>query len=176
MRWGFAIGHKLYADDSAPRHYSVTITGRGPYGDLPTLTYPLDLNEMKEVAAPRLGTLDNVTKAIEKLAKGQSSRAGEAGVRCQPWTRSEARPTAGVGGSTVPVSPISGARMLVSYDDGLARPCPLRAGPQMPHGLNSRNSVTLEARRVGSDLAAPAERSTSRLSLSGPGEGGDVQL
>jgi hypothetical protein len=73
MRWGFAMGHRLYGDEGSevPHRYTVTITGRGPYGDLPTLTYPLDLDEMREMAAPRLGTLDHVAKAIEKLAKQQ---------------------------------------------------------------------------------------------------------
>ncbi len=39
--------------------------------DLPTLTYPLDLDEMREMAAPGLGSLEQVAKAIEKLAKQQ---------------------------------------------------------------------------------------------------------
>jgi hypothetical protein len=71
MRWNFAMGHKLFGEEGAeaPRRYTVTITGRGPYGEIPTLTYPLDLNEMHGMADPRRGSLDQVTKAIEKLAK-----------------------------------------------------------------------------------------------------------
>jgi hypothetical protein len=73
MKWAFAMGHRLYGDEGSevPHRYTVTITGRGPYGDLPTLTYPLDLDEMREMAAPRLGSLEHVAKAIEKLAKQQ---------------------------------------------------------------------------------------------------------
>ena len=73
MKWAFAIGQRLYGEEgsSVPHQYTVTITGRGPYGDLPTLTYPLDLDEMREMAAPRLGSLEHVAKAIEKLAKPQ---------------------------------------------------------------------------------------------------------
>ena len=74
MKWGFATtGHRLYGDEGGkvPHRYTVTITARGPYGDLPTLTYPLDLDEMREMAAPRLGSLEHVAQAIEKLAKQQ---------------------------------------------------------------------------------------------------------
>jgi len=70
MKWAFAVGHRLFDESSeVPHQYWVTITGRGPHGDLPPLTYPLGLDELREVAAPRFGSLEDIAQAIKKLAE-----------------------------------------------------------------------------------------------------------
>jgi len=71
MRWHFAVGHVLFGEaNTAPLKYKVTVNGQGPYGDLPELTYFLDLDDLREVAAPRGGSLSEVTKAIKSLGGG----------------------------------------------------------------------------------------------------------
>jgi hypothetical protein len=71
MRWWFAVGHLLFAEtNTAPLKYQVKINGRGPYGDLPELTYVLDLDDLRELAAPKTGSLAEVAKAIETLGEG----------------------------------------------------------------------------------------------------------
>ena len=73
MVWYLAMGRELFAEDGGgddvPHEYTVEITGRGPFGDLPVITYTLNLDDIRETADPRLGTLDHVTKAIDKVAK-----------------------------------------------------------------------------------------------------------
>ncbi len=70
MRWNFAVGHVLFSDDSnVPLRYTVTITGRGPFGELPQVRYELDLEDFHQVAAPRLGSLEDVAKAIRDLER-----------------------------------------------------------------------------------------------------------
>jgi hypothetical protein len=71
MRWWFAIGHVLFDEaNTAPLKYQVRITGRGPYGDLPEVTYVLDLDDLRELAAPKTGSLADVAKAIAALRGG----------------------------------------------------------------------------------------------------------
>lgn len=73
MIWSFAIGHVLFAEGSdAPMRYSVTIKANGPQGEVPPLSYVLDIEEFRNVSAPRHGTLNEVAKAIRSLkAKDQ---------------------------------------------------------------------------------------------------------
>jgi hypothetical protein len=74
MTWVVGVGHRLFADDSdVPRSYVVTITGRGPVGDLPPVTYRLDLDELREIHAPRLGSLEGIAQEIKQLRKSVDS-------------------------------------------------------------------------------------------------------
>lgn len=72
MVWYLAMGRELFGRDAegeVPRRYTVEITGRGPYGELPPVVYTLDLDDMRETADPRQGSLDHVAKAVDKVAK-----------------------------------------------------------------------------------------------------------
>ena len=76
MVWAFAVGHVLFAEDSrVPKQYTVTINGEGPYGELPALTYLLDLDDLREVSAKRHGSLDDVAKAIRDLGSADRRRS-----------------------------------------------------------------------------------------------------
>jgi hypothetical protein len=75
VRYAFGVGHMIFAEDTeAVLQYTVTITGRGPRGDLPQLSYPLNVDELSDIAAPRLGTLEGITKAINELRKEVMSK------------------------------------------------------------------------------------------------------
>lgn len=70
MIWNFAMGHKLFeAGSEVPRQYRVTITGRGPYGEMQPAEYELDLDDMSAMAAPAYGSLKGITDAINKLER-----------------------------------------------------------------------------------------------------------
>jgi hypothetical protein len=69
MSWHFARGFVLFADDSVSRRYKVTITGRGPFGDMPKVEYVLDLDDLRGIAAPRDGSLHQIAESVDGLGK-----------------------------------------------------------------------------------------------------------
>jgi hypothetical protein len=78
LKWTFALGHRLFDDSlNHPLSYVVTINGRGPYGALPTLVYPLDLGEFKHAPDVPSGSLRQVAQAIDGLTKATLNNAGE---------------------------------------------------------------------------------------------------
>jgi len=68
MAWTFGIGHILFDEATlVPLTYQVTIDCEGPNGPVTPLSYVLDLNEYRHSAAPRLGSLNDIAKAIRDL-------------------------------------------------------------------------------------------------------------
>jgi hypothetical protein len=58
----------LSADD-VPHKYTMEITGRGPFGDLPVVTFTLNLDDIRETADPTTWHTGPRAKAIDKVAK-----------------------------------------------------------------------------------------------------------
>ncbi len=73
MEWNLATGPELLNAD-IPQRYSITITGRGPYGPMEPLKYELGLAEWKNLEATPPGSLHEIKKSITDLVKAMSKR------------------------------------------------------------------------------------------------------
>jgi hypothetical protein len=68
LSWNFARGF-TFSEDNEPLQYTVTIAGRGPYGDMPTLQYTLDLRDLLGTAGAPDGSLHAIAEAVKDLRK-----------------------------------------------------------------------------------------------------------
>jgi type II secretory pathway pseudopilin PulG len=68
LAWTFASGLTVFEGDY-PKRFTVTITGTGPFGPLPVLSYDLDLQDFYNTSAKPEGTLHSIAKSVEKVAE-----------------------------------------------------------------------------------------------------------
>jgi len=67
LRWGLGQGFNIL-DGSDELALMLTIDADGPYGPLPTSSYPLDLREWSSSLDQPAGSLYQTTKALEEIA------------------------------------------------------------------------------------------------------------
>jgi hypothetical protein len=75
MSWNFGRGFVVLADGNKTLRYKVTITGQGPFGDMPTLEYLLDLEDLRGVAAAHGGSLQQIAKSVDELRNSINAAA-----------------------------------------------------------------------------------------------------
>lgn len=68
LRWPLGAAHELLAEDS-PQVRTVRVDGRGPFGDLPTLTFEIDMSQWRQSRDAPDGSLHHVRGAIQDLTK-----------------------------------------------------------------------------------------------------------
>jgi hypothetical protein len=67
MMWPLSQGFILIKDHG-PRAYSFTITAKGPFGDVPTLTHVVDLADWRGMLNRPTGNLHQLTLAVKEVA------------------------------------------------------------------------------------------------------------
>jgi hypothetical protein len=73
LTWTFDSGITVF-DADIPKQYRVTVTGNGPFGPLPELSYTLDLMDFHSTSAKPDGTLYGLQKSVEEVAKAVKAR------------------------------------------------------------------------------------------------------
>jgi hypothetical protein len=68
IRWHLGPGFDLIQSDGEQRH-EITVTGDGPFGPIPQLTYVVDLANLRGQPIRPQGSLHLLTKAVEQLTK-----------------------------------------------------------------------------------------------------------
>jgi hypothetical protein len=66
LTWPVAQGFNLL-NSAGPQEHTFTITAEGPFGDVPMLSYPLDLADLRGVLARPSGNLHLLTEAVESI-------------------------------------------------------------------------------------------------------------
>lgn len=56
-------------NDKVPQSYKFTVTANGPFGQIPALTYLVDMSNWRETQDQPAGSLFYVTRAVETLTK-----------------------------------------------------------------------------------------------------------
>ncbi|MDH2389085.1 hypothetical protein QCN29_09830 [Streptomyces sp. HNM0663] len=64
--WFIGVGFKIVKDD-VPQRHTITIDADGPHGPIPTMTYEIDLADLRETRDAPEGNLHYIRKAIESL-------------------------------------------------------------------------------------------------------------
>lgn len=75
MTWHLGTSSSYYENGAAPPDTRVTITCRGPFGELEPLVYTLSLAEMRHQEATAPGTLHRIETAVDKVAKAIEAAA-----------------------------------------------------------------------------------------------------
>jgi hypothetical protein len=67
--WALGMAFDLMKDGKVPQSYKFTVTANGPFGQVPALTYIVDMGNWRESQDQPDGSLFQLTKAVEKLTK-----------------------------------------------------------------------------------------------------------
>jgi hypothetical protein len=67
--WALGMAFDLMNDPKVPQTYKFTVTARGPFGQIPALTYIVDMSNWRESQDQPAGSLFQLTKAVEKLTQ-----------------------------------------------------------------------------------------------------------
>jgi hypothetical protein len=68
MQWTLGVAHQLISDGYA-LPYTATVAACGPFGPVPSLTYTINVDDLRYTLAVPPGTLHGVTKSVESLTK-----------------------------------------------------------------------------------------------------------
>jgi hypothetical protein len=73
--WGLGHSGDLMYNDKVPQSYKFTVMANGPFGQVPALTYIVDMGNWRETQDQPAGSLFQLTKAVEKLTRDISPRS-----------------------------------------------------------------------------------------------------
>ncbi|RZL21842.1 MAG: hypothetical protein EOP31_26540 [Rhodococcus sp. (in: high G+C Gram-positive bacteria)] len=76
MIWNLGPTHEIVNSDTA-KQFDITISAKGPFGQVLPHTYRLDLNQYTHNAMRSPGTLAGVTTALDNLTKQIKTKPGE---------------------------------------------------------------------------------------------------
>lgn len=68
MVWNLGVASEIIGTKTAKK-FNITVSAKGPYGDVPPHTYRIDLAQYDGHAMRAQGTLSGVTRAISELTK-----------------------------------------------------------------------------------------------------------
>jgi hypothetical protein len=67
--WGLGHSGDLMYNDKIPQSYKFTVTANGPFGQVPALTYIVDMSNWQQSQDQPAGSLFQLTRAVERPTK-----------------------------------------------------------------------------------------------------------